>query len=64
VTIDPDHQEALFNLGAAYFDQGDKNRALIFLSRYKKLYYQTLSGSEKAELDSLIKKRQPSYLEN
>mgnify|MGYP002362831729 FL=1 len=58
VTLEPDHKEALFNLGAAYFDRGDKNQALVYLSRYKRLYYQTLSQSEKAELDSLIKKCQ------
>jgi len=56
VELDPDHQQALFNLGTAYFDQGDKNQALIYLSRYKKLYYQTLPEGEKAELDFLIEK--------
>lgn len=58
LTLNPDHQEALFNLGAACFDQGNKAQALVYLNRYKKLYYQTLSENERAELDSLLKECQ------
>jgi arylsulfatase A-like enzyme/Tfp pilus assembly protein PilF len=56
VSLDPSHPHALFNLGTAYFDLGDKEKALVYLSKYKQLYYKILPANEKAELDALIGK--------
>jgi tetratricopeptide (TPR) repeat protein len=54
ISFNPNHPQALFNLGTAYIDLGDKEQALIYLSKYKQLYYKTLPANEKAELDALI----------
>ncbi len=54
--IVPNHQFALFNLGKAYADKGDKAKALACLTRYKERYYQMLPAAEKASLDALIEK--------
>jgi len=56
ISLDPNHPHALFNLGTAYFDLGEKEQALIYLSKYKQLYYKNLPPNEKAELDALIGK--------
>lgn len=56
IEIDSNHPQALFNLGTAYLDKGAKDKPLAYLSKYKKLYYNLLTESEKLELDSLIKK--------
>lgn len=56
VSLRPDHPDALFNLGSALLDEGDKKNAFMYLTRYKDYYYRFLSDQEKLELDSLIKK--------
>jgi arylsulfatase A-like enzyme/Flp pilus assembly protein TadD len=54
VELDPDHRFALYNLGKAYLDQGDKAKALVLLKRYKDRYYRTLSAADRASLDADI----------
>lgn len=56
VEIDPLHGNALYNLGLTYLEKGEKAKARVFLEKYKKAYYQTLSPREKAKLDSLLQK--------
>ncbi len=56
VEIDPAHRFALFNLGTAYLDKGDKAKALEWLSKYKARYYGTLPPGEKTSLDALLEK--------
>jgi tetratricopeptide (TPR) repeat protein len=56
VDMDPGHRFALFNLGTAYFDKGDKAKALTYLTRYKERYYKALPPREKASLDALLEK--------
>lgn len=52
--IDPDHRFALYNLGTACLDKGDKKQALARLSKYKELYYAPMPAAEKADLDKLL----------
>ena len=54
VAIEPEHKFALYNLATAYFDKGDKAKALTFLTRYKERYGKTLTPQEKTALDALI----------
>jgi arylsulfatase A-like enzyme/Flp pilus assembly protein TadD len=56
VEFEPNHQFALYNLGVTYLDQGENSKALVYLSRYKKVYYNFLSAGERSELDGLIEK--------
>ena len=56
VEIDPAHKLALYNLGVVYLDKGDKAKARTYLTKYKDLYYRTLSAAEKAALDSDLEK--------
>lgn len=56
VEIDPGHRFALYNLGTAYLDKGDKPKALTFLTKYKERYYKALPPAEKASLDALLEK--------
>jgi len=54
VDIEPGHRFALFNLGKAYLDKGDKANARKYLEKYKELYYQSLPPKEKTDLDALL----------
>ncbi len=56
VEIDPGHRFALYNLGTAYLDKGDKGKALPCLTKYKDLYYRSLSPADKASLDADIER--------
>jgi arylsulfatase A-like enzyme/Flp pilus assembly protein TadD len=54
--IDPALRFTLYNLGAAYLERGDKAKARTYLTKYKDLYYRTLSAAEKAALDAELEK--------
>ena len=54
--IDPGQRFALYNLGAAYLERGDKAKARAYLTKYKDLYYKSLSAAEKAALDADLEK--------
>ncbi|MGD1009471.1 MAG: sulfatase-like hydrolase/transferase [Candidatus Aminicenantales bacterium] len=56
VGIEPGHKFALYNLGTAYLDKGDKTRARTYLTKYKERYYKALPPQEKASLDALLEK--------
>jgi arylsulfatase A-like enzyme/Flp pilus assembly protein TadD len=56
VEFDPGHKFALYNLGTAYLDKGDKAKAFMYLTRYKELYDRSLSPEEKAALDADLEK--------
>ncbi len=56
VQFDPAHKFALYNLGIALLDKGDKARARGYLVQYKERYYKTLTAAEKAALDADIQK--------
>jgi arylsulfatase A-like enzyme/Flp pilus assembly protein TadD len=56
VGLAPSHRFALYNLGTAYLDKGDKADALRYLTKYKDLYYRTLPPKEQAALDALLEK--------
>jgi arylsulfatase A-like enzyme/Flp pilus assembly protein TadD len=55
VELKPDFGFALYNLGLGLLGQGDKSQALVYLSRYKDLFYSDLPPQEKARLDELIR---------
>jgi arylsulfatase A-like enzyme/Flp pilus assembly protein TadD len=48
--------EAAYNLGQAYYDRGDKAKALSQFLRYKALRGATLNASERAEIEEWIRK--------
>ncbi len=50
----PDFDYPLYNLGLTYLAKGERSQALIFLTRYKAKFYDTLSPEEKNKLDTLI----------
>lgn len=54
VELKPDFGFALYNLGLGLLGRGDKSQALVYLSRYKDLFYSILPPMEKARLDELI----------
>jgi arylsulfatase A-like enzyme/Flp pilus assembly protein TadD len=56
VAIDPGHRLALYNLGTAYLDKGDKASARKYLMAYKERYYAALLPRERAALDALLEK--------
>lgn len=56
VSLQPDFDQALFNLGRAYLERGEKARALDVLTRYKDHHYRFLSREERDTLDTLIRK--------
>ncbi len=56
VELDPGHRFALFNLGTSLLDKGDKAQALRYLTKYKQLYYNSLSPKDKESLDAAIEK--------
>jgi len=56
VGLQPNHRFALYNLGLAYLDKGDKAKALAYLTRYKDRYYKVLSAGDKASLDADLEK--------
>jgi len=58
VELNPDFYFPLYNLGLAYLAKGDKNKALVFLKKYKKANYTRLSAKEKEKLNSLIQQSQ------
>jgi arylsulfatase A-like enzyme/Flp pilus assembly protein TadD len=54
LAVQPGHKFALYNLGTACLDKGDKPKAAAALTRYKELYGKTLTPQEKAALDALL----------
>lgn len=58
VELKPDFAFPLYNLGLAYLAKGDREKALDYLQRYKKEYYNRLSAVEKKRLDELIQRAQ------
>ena len=56
VALEPYHRFALFNLGTAYLDKGDKAKARACLTKYKDRYYKALPDGERASLDALLEK--------
>jgi arylsulfatase A-like enzyme/Flp pilus assembly protein TadD len=56
VALEPGHKFALYNLGTAYLDKGDKAKARACLARYKERYYKSLPQRDKASLDALLEK--------
>jgi len=56
VALSPELADAVYNLGRAYFDGGDKSRALAMFRRYMALRGATLNASERAEIEEWIRK--------
>jgi tetratricopeptide (TPR) repeat protein len=56
VEINPNLGNALYNLGRACLDRGDKSKSLTHLMKYKELYYPSLKPEERATLDDLIRR--------
>jgi len=54
VELKPNFVFPLYNLGLTLLEQGEKAKALGFLSRYRDLVYETLSAQEKRALDDAI----------
>ncbi len=52
--LNPDLNMALYNLGKAYYDLGDKSQALVFLQRYLESSGSQISPSVKKEVEDLI----------
>ena len=49
-----DFTQAHLDLAMAYFNTGDKAKALDLFSEFKKRYYQRLSPADREKLDSFI----------
>lgn len=54
--IQPDQGPVVYNLGMAHFNNGDKEKALPYFTRFKKEYSNLLSPEEQKKIDDLIKK--------
>jgi cytochrome c-type biogenesis protein CcmH/NrfG len=54
--LEPDDIMALFNLGRAYFEKGDKARALDYLMRLKNDFFHRVPDRMKQIVEDLIKK--------
>ena len=54
--LQPDQGPVIYNLGLAYFNKGDKKKALELFNRFKNNYTGRLSTAQRSELDDLIKK--------
>lgn len=52
--LNPDYDQALYNLGRAYLAVNDKENSRRYLLRFKELYYDRLSGTEKKKFDELL----------
>ena len=52
--LDPGLDQVLYNLGFAYLEKGEKDRAREYLLEYKERVYRFLSPAEQRELDELI----------
>jgi tetratricopeptide (TPR) repeat protein len=52
--IQPDQGPVVYNLGMAHFNNGDKDKALPYFTRFRKEYSHLLSPEERKELDDLI----------
>jgi hypothetical protein len=50
--LNPDDGRVLFSLGLAYYDKGDKVRALEYLKSYKERYSQYLHPGERKKLET------------
>lgn len=57
--IQPDQGPVIYNLGLAYFNKGDKKKALGYFSRFKQKHSRLLSPAKRRELEGLIKKCSP-----
>lgn len=56
LSLDPQFGNALFNIGVAYLDSGQKEKALTYFTAYKKSFGNRLSEKEKQQLELLVKK--------
>jgi len=56
VELKPDFGFALYNLGLGLLGKGDKVEALRSFTKYRDLFYTTLSPRDRAQLDDLIAK--------
>ncbi|HOW84575.1 MAG TPA: sulfatase-like hydrolase/transferase [Candidatus Aminicenantes bacterium] len=56
LALEPGHMQALYNLGTACLDKGDKAGALARLAEYKERYGKTLPDKDKAALDALMER--------
>jgi arylsulfatase A-like enzyme/Flp pilus assembly protein TadD len=54
LAIQPGHKFALYNLGTACLDKGEKARAAAALTQYKERYGKALPPKERAALDALL----------
>lgn len=54
IDLDPDMDPAVYNLGLAHFEKGDKTRALPYLERYLELRKNTLTPGEIRRVQDLI----------
>jgi len=54
VGINPDFGPALYNLGLAYLQQGQKDKALSWFLNYKEKFFDSLRQEEKKKLEELI----------
>jgi len=54
--LKPDFDQALINLGITHMSQGLKTQALDYFNKYKEYYYNSLSPSQKTQLDNWIQK--------
>ncbi len=54
--VDPGLNQVLYNLGFAFLEKGEKERAREYLLKYKDRVYRFLSPAEQRELDELIKR--------
>jgi arylsulfatase A-like enzyme/Flp pilus assembly protein TadD len=51
----PDYDTAFYNLGLAYFNTGDYEKALVNLTTFREKYARSLNPAELSALDSLIR---------
>lgn len=58
VSINPDFGPALYNLGLAYLEQGQRDKALTWFLTYKEKFFDSLREEEKRKLEELIKQCQ------
>jgi Flp pilus assembly protein TadD len=53
--LKPDYTFPLYNLGVAYLDKGDKDKALEYLEKYKAKCYNLIPLKERERIDILIR---------
>jgi arylsulfatase A-like enzyme/Flp pilus assembly protein TadD len=56
IKLQPDYEFTVYNLAYAYFEKGDKTRALVFYRRYLDLKGVNLMPQERQEIEAMIEK--------